>query len=90
MSNRATIQLTKFEDVRTGEVSYGCLIYDDYAMACQMWDTIPDDNLECLRLAIDKSDDVATGIFDFLQENEKGCYVSDEWYDWEAIQHLWT
>ena len=85
--NKVTIQPTKFENVRTGEVTYGVRIYDEYGSTYQnTWEAIPDDDLEVLRLAIDNQDDTAEVMFDFLQENEHGCDIGNEWYEWAQIK----
>lgn len=85
--NNVTIQPCKFENVRTGEVTYGVRIYDEHACTYQnTWEVIPDDDLEVLQLTIDNKDDTSEPMLDFLQEHERGCYIGDEWYEWAQIQ----
>jgi hypothetical protein len=87
MSNRLHIIPTKFEDVRTGEVGYGWRAFDDYYNEySNMWDSIPDDNLEFFDLVL------ADGCF---SENEDalesaisyrgGLYIADIWYTSDHI-----
>lgn len=84
--NKVTIQPCKFENVRTGEVTFGVRIYDELACTYQnTWISIPDDDLEVLQLAIDDEDDTSEVMFDSLQEHEQGCYIGSEWYEWNQI-----
>jgi hypothetical protein len=89
MSSAVTVQPTEFKSVRTGEITYGVRVYDDQACTYQnTWDFVPDDDLEVLRLALDNADDVAQGIFDFVEENKYGIYIGSEWYEWDEIMGI--
>jgi hypothetical protein len=51
------IEPTKFEDVRTGEVSYGVRVYDEYeALYDNTWDNIPDSDSEVYEKVRENSD----------------------------------
>ena len=82
-----TIQPTKFENVRSGEVTYGVRIYDGTDCSYDnTWDAVPDDDLEVFRLVRENQDDTTEAILDFLQESQQGCYIGNEWYEWEQIK----
>jgi len=86
MSNRVYIEPTEFKDVRTGEVSYGVRVYDDYAMAYDnSWDRIPYSDLEVLKRVLEDASEQAGGMIDWAVESEKGLYVSCTWFSAEDI-----
>jgi hypothetical protein len=86
MSNRASIQPTKFENVRSGHVTLGVRVHDDYGQSYDnTWDSIPDDDLDVLQKVLDSEDEVIKSIL----TPDKGIYIGDIWYDWEQIKHLW-
>jgi hypothetical protein len=85
--NNVTIQPCKFENVRTGEVTYGIRIYDGNGCSYDnTWDAIPDDDLEVLQLVRENQDGQTEAMLDFLQERQQGCHIGDEWYEWEQIK----
>lgn len=89
--NRATLQATVFENRPQGDKTYGYRIYDDYANAYNnILESIPDDDLELLTIAIDSEDPVIVGIIESCLENQDGLYIGDEWYGWDQIKHLFT
>jgi hypothetical protein len=91
MSNRAMIVPTKFEDVRTGTVTYGVRVQDDYATTYNnTWEDIPDDDLEVLARLIKTTDEVGDDILASILEQEQGCYVDNVWHEWNEIKHLWA
>lgn len=90
MSNRAWITPTKFEDLRTGDVSYGVRVHDDYAMTFDdSWEAIPEDDLEILARVLKEADEATQAILASVQENQRGCYLGGSWYTWEEIKSLW-
>ena len=91
MSNFINVEPTEFKNVRDGTVSFGVRIYDDHGQSyINSWESIPDDDLEVLEMAIQDADDIASSIFDFIQEEEKTVYVSGIAYRWNEIKHLFT
>lgn len=90
MSNRAVLEPTKFISVRSGRESYGYRFYDDYAGTyCNNLDSIPEDDLEFLKLVMESGlDEVGRGIMDFIIEEEHGVYIGDTWYEWDKIKHV--
>jgi|TARA_Y100000310_G_scaffold56232_1_gene51577 hypothetical protein len=100
VSNPITFQPTEFHDVRTGEKSFGCRVYDNYDTCyTNNWTSIPDDDLEviaqCIEFLINESPfDIMPTSFetmcDYIREHECGVMVGDEWYDWEQIKHLFV
>jgi|TARA_Y100000310_G_scaffold262645_1_gene272379 hypothetical protein len=89
MSNVITIEPTKFESVRDGTITYGYRIYDDHeAVYCNLWESIPDDDMEVLT-QVDVGADVATrGMLDFVAEEELGIFIGETYYEWDQIKHL--
>jgi len=89
MGNRVTIEPTKFENVRSGESTYGVRVYDDHAQSYDNnWESIPDDDLEVLKLVTYCSDEAISAMMSFVQENEKGIEIGDTWYEWEQIKSI--
>lgn len=90
MSNRVTIQPTKFEDTRTGETHKGVRVFDNYGQSYDnTWESIPDDDMDIIAKVMESGDEVIVGILDFLHENGGGIFVGDVYYEWEQIKHLW-
>ena len=94
MSNRICIEPTKFEDVRTGHVSYGYRIFDDHGSAYgNLWESIPDDDLHVLQMVVDDREDnnfVLNSLLDWIQEKETGITIGDTPYEWEQIKDIVT
>lgn len=94
MSNRLVIQPTKFVNINNGvedtSHSYGVRIYDDYGSAyANCWDSIPEDPLDILRkVCSEMNDDNTMAMIDYVQENERGLYIGDDWYEWEEIKDI--
>jgi hypothetical protein len=89
MSNRVHIEPTRFENVRSGVVTYGFRAYDQYAQTYNnTWDSIPDDDLECLKLAVADADDTLSSMLDYCREEEVGLFVGDTWFDWDEIKDI--
>ncbi len=83
--SRVSLVATKFVNVKSGEESFGYRLYDDYdSVYNNMWNFIPDNDLDFLELALEDGH----GMFDFLQENELGIDINGTWYDWNEIEHL--
>jgi hypothetical protein len=73
----------------TGEVTKGYRLYDEYGQTyCNTWQTIPEDDLEILELAIKDADDNAKTFFNFMKETESGITINGEWYDFEQVEDL--
>ncbi len=87
MSNRATIEPTEFKNVRGGDVTFGVRVYDDYASAyLNLWESIPDDDLDVLRQVLESDDENIKALLNFIQEEETGVYIGDVYYDFEQIK----
>jgi hypothetical protein len=81
MSNRVNIEPTEFKDVRTGTVSYGVRVYDDYAMTYDnSWDDIPYSDLGVLKRVLENAGKEETELIDWAIESGKGIYVSITWF----------
>jgi hypothetical protein len=90
MSNRPAVIPTKFEDVRSGHVSHGFRIYDEYGKDYgNLFDSIPDDDLEFLKAVIDSGlSDTGKGILDWCREEQVGLHIGDQFYEWDEIKHI--
>ena len=90
MSNRLYIEPTVFTNERTGIVTRGVRVYDDYFSSYDnTWNEIPDDDMEVLAKVIEDypGGEIGDGL-DFVQSNEKGIGIGDAWYSWDEIKHL--
>jgi len=91
MSNTVTVEPTEFKNVRSGEITRGVRIYDDQICLYQnAWESIPDDDLQVLELAIANADCHTADLFDFVEENEKGIYIGPVWYEWSEIAQVFN
>ena len=94
MSNKITFEPTKFENVRTGSITYGCRIYDDNDVTyTNTWGSIPDDDLDVIAGCIAdfkgcEGFNPFGAMMESLQTEECGVNVGNEWYDWDDIKHL--
>ena len=89
MSNRVVIIPTEFKDVRTNETYYGARIADSYAKSYDnTWGFIPDDDMEVIKRMMEDEDETIVNIFYYVKEHGIGIYVSEKYYSWEQIKHL--
>jgi hypothetical protein len=93
MSNTLTLIPTKFQDIRSGDVTYGYRIFDSYDDSySNTWESIPDDDMEFLKMVLDETvenySQVVLEMFNFLQENEKGLDIDGTFYDFEDIKEI--
>ena len=94
MSNQVNIVPTEFVNMRTGTISYGVRIYDQYqCMYSNHWrkGQIPDDDLELLQFCLDddvRFNETASAIFDYVEKEQIGIYIAEEWYNWDQIKHF--
>jgi hypothetical protein len=90
MANRLYITPTKFEDARTGDVSYGWRACDDYWSGySNMWDSIPDDDMEFLAMFLeDISDDNAVDTVHFHVMERESFGIGDNWYTLGQVKHV--
>jgi hypothetical protein len=87
MSNKVTIEPTKFVNIRSGSETVGFRMYDDYAQVYNnTWDSIPDDDMDLLKLVVTDDSVEVRDMLLFIKENEKGICIGDEFYDWEQIK----
>lgn len=88
MSNQLNLVATKFENL-DGDISYGFRIYDDYGKTYYNLDTeMVKDDLDLLQLVIDNPDNISETMLDYIQENESGILINNNWYDWDEIKDL--
>lgn len=93
MSNRVSIQPTKFTNINNGvesDITYGVRVYDDYGNAyCNTWDSIPLDDMELLKKVVeDMTDDNTVAMLDFIVSDGKGLYIGSNWYEREEVASI--
>ncbi len=94
MSNQVNIVPTKCNNMRTGTISYGLRIYDEYyCIYSNHWrkGQIPDDDLELLQFCLNDDvsfNEVASDMFEYVAEEQIGLYIGEEWYEWDQVKHL--
>lgn len=89
MSNQLYVTPTKFEDVRTGDVSYGVRVYDDYGnFYINHWESIPDDDLDILQMVIEEEADEWINMADWVVENHSSIIIGNVTYEWYEIKHI--
>ncbi len=91
MSNRICFVPTKFENLRTGIITYGFRAYEGYD---QVYDntleSVPDDDFEFLKIVVSNrlANQHIDDMLDYMVEYEKGCEIDGTWYDWNEIRHI--
>lgn len=95
MSNRVTIQPTKFVNIRDGvesESTLGVRVYDDYGNSySNTWDEIPKTDMEILKkVCVEMEDDQTSAMISHVIEEERGLYIGDNWYEWDEIKEVIT
>lgn len=89
--NRVTIEPTKFVNVRTGHATFGVRVYDDEGQSYDnTWDSIPEDDLEVLKLVLASDNQTISAMMDFVQEHERGITIGGTEYSWGKIKHLFS
>ena len=87
MSNRVTIEQTIFQNVKSGEKTYGVRVYDDYAQAYDnTWGEIPDNDMDVLKKVLESDANDISAIMDNVRENENGVFIGGTWYDYDEIK----
>lgn len=87
--NRITLQPTEFINHPQKSITYGYRMYDDYSQTYyNSWKSIPDNDLEILRLALKNGDNISQNMFGFILEHGCGIFIGNEWYNWNKIKHL--
>ena len=83
---------TKFEDVRTGKITYGIHYRDEWSVwsySTYHWDSIPDDDLEFLELVIENDRELGVQhIICSIVENHRSIMIGNILYDWNKIKHI--
>jgi hypothetical protein len=94
MSNKITIQATKFENVPQGTVTQGFRIYDnESSLYDNCFDFIPLDDLDFLEKVIaahNVGQDEIRNLIEWIAESESGVEINGTWYDWDEIKPLFS
>lgn len=89
MSNIVTITRTKFVNTKTGESTLGYRVYDNYAQDYNnCMDSIPNDDMELLRLVSDNASDIVSDMLTFICESAGMIQIDDEFYDFDQTKHI--
>jgi len=88
MSNRAHFTRTKFSDPDGSNATFGYRAADDYEMYYDdSWATPgPEDDMEFLHHIRETASEGVQDLFDWMRENQSGCYINDDWYTIEEIE----
>lgn len=87
MSNRAHFSRTKFSDIDGSNATFGYRAFDDYEMYYDnSWATPgPEDDMEFLHHVRETASEGVQDLFEWMRENQSGCYIDDNWYSIEEI-----
>ena len=91
MSNEIILEPTEFKDVRSGVISHGFRLFDDHvSMYCNNMESISDDDLELLKLIIEKYsyDETIIGVIDYLNENKEAITIGGTTYPYRKIKKI--
>ena len=89
MSNLVTIEPTQFTNTRSGESTFGFRAYDDYGQTYEnIFESIPDDNLEFLALVVEYPNEILGGMLEYARINEKVIKVGGTFYEYDEIKHI--
>ncbi len=91
MSNRVSLRAIEIKEVKSGAISYGFVMSDDYATAFN--DTFTkeqvaiEDDVDLLQMVMEHTDgdEAFEGLFNSMYESEKGLSINGTWYDYEEI-----
>ncbi len=87
--NKVTLEPTKFENVRTGQITFGWRAYDDRGQCYNnTMESIPDDDLELLKEAISDDNEEFQSMIHFIFEHETGIYIGGNWYSHDEIKDI--
>jgi hypothetical protein len=76
--------------VRTGNITFGYRAYDDEGGTYHnAFETIPDDDLEFLKLVLESGvDEQLSAMLDYCRDTEHGLYIGDTWYEWDKVKSI--
>lgn len=90
-SDRVCLVRTKFEDLRTGNATFGWRLYDNYANTYNNFFTqedIPDDDIELLEMAVRDAvtNENVRQFFNWIIEEKDSIDIDDETYTFDQIK----
>lgn len=94
MSNLLVIEPTRFEDIRTGTISLGYRVYDNYGQFyMNNEESIPDNNLEVIKTvaefvknACEYSEHVSEDMFNYIIEHKQPIMVGNDFLEFSEIK----
>jgi hypothetical protein len=93
MSNLVEVKRTKFTNLDGSAETYGYRIYDNYgASYCNLFfkeDELPKDDFELIKYIQEYNDEVVDAMLQYIEDDQEGISIDDEFYEWKDIKHLW-
>jgi hypothetical protein len=88
--NDIHLEPTQFVNVRSGKVTYGVRGHDDEGQFYDnTLDSIPDDDLDFLRMVCDEcTDQTLEAMLDFAREHQKGIWIGETYYPYGKIKSI--
>ena len=88
MSNPAYIDVVERKSKTTGQTDTVIEVWDDYGESSVWPDTIPEDDLDLLRLVRDKGDETVAAVLDYAEANDKGITIRGNYRNDEAVKAI--
>jgi len=103
MSNKVTIQPTKFSNLGGSEVTWGVRVYDEYDSSYDnTWEQSEVDcffnhekqiyeqvdPLSILAKVCMTENEVIDSMIEYVIENETGIWIGSDWFEWEQIKEV--
>lgn len=93
MSNLVCLMPIEFHNRRTGVISHGYTAYDDHGSGyCNLWDTIPDDDMDFLekvvKTCIDGNDQSTLAMLTHVWEHELELQIGEIVYPHNQIEDI--
>ena len=85
MSNHAHIDVVERKSKTSGQTDTVIEVWDDYGESSVWPDTIPEDDLDLLRVVRDEGDETVREILDYATANDKGVCLRGNYRNDEAV-----
>ena len=92
MANIASIERREIRTLRNGKTWKEAYIFDDYGNGSFRFDTLPDDDLELLRLVLNEQTEGGyesiEQIFDYVIQEKTSVFIDGKYYEWEQVKTI--